>query len=53
MYFTYNYDSAIISKTRANQWILELFSYSAAQKNIKIVYLLNHNIQSSKICWTV
>jgi len=31
-YCTYNYDSAIISKTRANQWILELFSYSAAQK---------------------
>jgi len=22
-------------------------------KNIKIIYSLNHNIQPSKICWTV
>ena len=35
---TYNCDSTVISKTRANQLILELFSYSAAQKNVKIIY---------------
>ena len=32
IYCTYNWYGAIISKTRANQWILELFSYSVAQK---------------------
>jgi hypothetical protein len=32
VFIVYNYDSAIISKTRTNPWILELFSYSAAQK---------------------
>jgi len=38
IYYTYNYDSAIISKTRANQRILELFSYSAAQKHKESIF---------------